>query len=74
MKTEIEGLRNSNKLPNDTRGKLLSKLSGFAHNYSYTEAGIIPRLCKDLFGKVGQDTDVNTQYSVEVRIILIFIR
>ena len=32
-----------------------------------TEAGIIPRLCKDLFGKVGEDTDVNTQYSVEVR-------
>ena len=30
------------------------------------EAGIIPRLCKDLFTKVGEDTDANTQYSVEV--------
>ena len=33
---------------------------------SSSEAGIIPRLCKDLFTKVGQDNDVNTQYSVEV--------
>lgn len=33
---------------------------------SSTEAGIIPRLCKDLFRKVGEDNDVNTQYSVEV--------
>lgn len=34
---------------------------------SSTEAGIIPRLCKDLFQKVGEDNDLNTQYSVEVR-------
>jgi hypothetical protein len=34
---------------------------------SSTEAGIIPRLCKDLFQKVGEDNDPNTQYSVEVR-------
>ena len=34
-----------------------------------TEAGIIPRLCKDLFRKVGDDTDPNTQYSVEVSLI-----
>ena len=33
---------------------------------SPTESGIIPRLCKDLFTKVGEDTDANTQYSVEV--------
>jgi len=37
-----------------------------------TEAGIIPRLCKDLFGKVGEDTDVHTQYSVEVSYMEIY--
>ena len=36
---------------------------------SSSEAGIIPRLCKDLFGKVGDDTDPDTQYSVEVRML-----
>ena len=34
---------------------------------SPTEAGIIPRLCKDLFKKIGEDTDPNDEYSVEVR-------
>lgn len=29
--------------------------------------GIIPRLCKDLFQKVGDDNDPDIQYSVEVR-------
>ena len=37
---------------------------------SSTDAGIIPRLCKDLFRKVGEDTDDNTQYSVEVSHLL----
>ena len=31
------------------------------------DEGIIPRLCKDLFRKVGGDNDPDTQYSVEVR-------
>ena len=30
------------------------------------EEGIIPRLCKDLFDKIGDDNDPNVQYSVEV--------
>ena len=30
------------------------------------QAGIIPRLCKDLFVKINQDTDEDSQYSVEV--------
>ena len=38
---------------------------------SPTESGIIPRLCKDLFVKINQDTDPSTQYSVEVIIYLI---
>lgn len=29
--------------------------------------GIIPRLCKDLFTKIGNDNDPDTKYSVEVR-------
>ena len=32
------------------------------------EEGIIPRLCQDLFNKIGKDTDTDTQYSVEVRL------
>ena len=36
---------------------------------SQTDAGIIPRLCKTLFDKIGEDTDHNTQYSVEVTMI-----
>ena len=28
--------------------------------------GIIPRLCKDLFVKINEDTDPKTKYSVEV--------
>ena len=31
------------------------------------EEGIIPRLCKDLFDKIGSDDDADVQYSVEVR-------
>ena len=31
------------------------------------QAGIIPRLCKDLFVKINQDKDEDSQYSVEVR-------
>ena len=34
------------------------------------EEGIIPRLCQDLFNKIGKDTDTDTQYSVEVRLDL----
>ena len=30
------------------------------------EEGIIPRLCKDLFDKIGVDDDPDVQYSVEV--------
>ena len=30
------------------------------------EEGIIPRLCKDLFDKIGIDDDPDVQYSVEV--------
>ena len=30
------------------------------------ESGIIPRLCQDLFMKIGQDSDPDVQYSVEV--------
>ena len=30
------------------------------------EEGIIPRLCKDLFDKINDDTDSDAQYSVEV--------
>ena len=38
------------------------------------EEGIIPRLCQDLFNKIGKDTDTDTQYSVEVRLsILVYI-
>jgi len=33
---------------------------------SDSESGIIPRLCQDLFTKIGMDTDVDIQYSVEV--------
>ena len=32
------------------------------------EEGIIPRLCQDLFNKIGKDTDTDTQYSVEVKL------
>ena len=35
------------------------------------EEGIIPRLCQDLFNKIGKDTDTDTQYSVEVRLNLL---
>ena len=31
-----------------------------------SEAGIIPRLCRDLFRKIGEDNDPDAQYSVEV--------
>ena len=31
------------------------------------QAGIIPRLCKDLFVRINQDNDSDSQYSVEVR-------
>ena len=30
------------------------------------EEGIIPRLCQDLFEKIGNDDDPDVQYSVEV--------
>ena len=30
------------------------------------EDGIIPRLCQDLFQKIGNDNDTDVQYSVEV--------
>ena len=33
------------------------------------EEGIIPRLCKDLFDKIGNDDDADVQYSVEVRYV-----
>ena len=34
--------------------------------------GIIPRLCKDLFSKIGLDKDVDTKYSVEVSYMEIY--
>ena len=34
--------------------------------------GIIPRLCKDLFGKIGDDQDPDMQYSVEVSYMEIY--
>ena len=30
------------------------------------QAGIIPRLCKDLFNRINLDNDPDSQYSVEV--------
>ena len=31
------------------------------------QAGIIPRLCKDLFVRISDDKDEDSQYSVEVQ-------
>ena len=34
------------------------------------DEGIIPRLCKDLFNRINMDHDEDSQYSVEVEILV----
>ena len=36
------------------------------------DEGIIPRLCKDLFNRINMDHDEDSQYSVEVEILVVY--